>query len=298
MRFVAFNKELFMYTQPEVSRMAKVLARESAKMGAKITHSQAMQLVARIHGDRNLETHQVRGRTKLNLELLAREHAASQLFSSYGRYGAHIENVFDEIDAAYQLESSRDVEHALHQVFDSVGAPVLREHVSAQYRYDQLREVFARLKADALRLADRALYEARALQADEPTVLYQGPMLDWRIQEGTPIEELDAAAQRRFEARVTRNGSQFYFDIAPAHAHPDEVEGKDQLSLFIEINEGRPCVHATNDMYGDQAVTLFGAGHGTYVRFNVDSDQVSCPDDEFARQVGCTTGFLLAPADA
>lgn len=284
-----------MYTQPEVSRMAKLLARELAKHGVKLKHTQAMELIAKVQGDRNLAVHQARSRKpQLNAGALAKEHALSMMFASTGRYGTNADALFADIEAAFALEESRDVESAVWHIFGSDGAPKLHAHIEAMYRFDQLPSLFSQFSADALRLVDRTLFEARTLAASEPEVLFQGPMADWRVQEGEDPEEMDDKALRRFEGRLTRSGSQFYFDIALPHANPDDVTDTDQLSLFIEINNGRPCVHVTSDIYGDQAVTLFGTERGTLVRFNTEERDFH-PADEFASQVG--GHLLLDPKD-
>lgn len=275
-----------MYTQPEVSRMAKLLARELAKHGVKLKHTQAMELIAKVQGDRNLAVHQARSRKpQLNAGALAKEHALSMMFASTGRYGTNAEALFADIEAAFALEESRDVESAVWHIFGNAGAPKLHAHIEAMYRFDQLPGLFSQFSADALRLVDRTLFEARTLSASEPEVLFQGPMTDWRIQEGEDPEELGAKALRRFEGRLTRSGSQFYFDIALPHANPDDVTETDQLSLFIEINNGRPCVHVTSDLYGDQAVTIFGTERGTLLQFNTDNRNFH-PSDEFSKEVG------------
>jgi len=284
-----------MYTQPEVSRMAKLLARELAKQGVKLKHTQAMEMVAKMQGDRNLAVHQSRSRKpQLDAGSLAKEHALSMLFVTTGRYGANADALFADIDAAFALEESRDVESAVWHIFGGAGAPKLHRHVEAMYRFDQLHELFMRFSADALRLVDRTMFEARTMTARDPEVLFQGPMADWRLQEGEDPAALDDNALRRFEGRLTRSGSQFYFDIAMPHASPDEVEGTDQLSLFIEINNGKPCVHVTSDLYGDQAVTIFGSDRGTVVRYNTE-ERDTRPSDDFSRQVGAD--LILDPKD-
>lgn len=275
-----------MYTQPEVSRMAKLLAREFAKLGVKLKHMQAMEIVAKIQGDRSLAAHQSRARHKQPDAMhLAKEHALSMMFASTGRYGSNADALFAELDAAFALEESGDIERAVWHIFEAAGAPVLHPHVEAVYRFDELHTVFNRHVADSLRLVDRTLFEARTMASSQPEVLFQGPMMDWRIQEGEDIRELEEAAQRRFEGRLTRSGSQFYFDIALPHASPEDIDGTDQLSLFIEINQGRPCVHVTNALYGDQAVSIFGTKDGTLLRYDTD-ERTSHPSDAFSKSIG------------
>lgn len=275
-----------MYTQPEVSRMAKALAKEFAKHNIKLTHGQAMELVARLHGSRNLATHQARARSKApDAAALARDHAVSLMFVTTGRYGANVENFFDELEHAHALQDPTDRQRALDCVFDGRDGPVLRKHVRDEASLADLRHAFERSVAESLRLVDRTLFEARTLASGSPEVLFQGPLVDWRVQEGTPLEELPPEAQRRFEGRVARSGSQLYVDISLPHGAPEDIDGTDQLSLFIEINEGKPCVHVTNHLYGDQALTLFGSAEGVYLRFDTQTGQDFQPGSAFAREV-------------
>lgn len=286
-----------MQTQPEISRDAKALTAALKTLGVALKHTQAMEVVARMHGARNLATLQAGSRFKPDVATLAREHAISQMFAATGRYGLDVDVLFGEIEAAYRLESSRDTEQALFHVFETVGAPVLLPHIRDTYRVDQLQEVFARFFSDAARLVERTLVDTKALAAKAPDLLYRGYMEDWRIQEGTPAEELEEEAQRRFDVKLTRSGSQFYMDIALPHASPEDLEGTDQLTLMVEVNEGKPCVHLSNQMYGDCALTVFGAGKGLYVRYNVEPGSLATPNDAFATRVQCQTGVLIDTAD-
>lgn len=47
-----------MYKNPELSTMAKILARELKEQGLEMKHTKALELVAKMHGARNLHVHQ------------------------------------------------------------------------------------------------------------------------------------------------------------------------------------------------------------------------------------------------
>ena len=274
-----------MTTQPEIDRMAKVLARELAKQGLKLKHLQAVALVTKMVGSSSIANQVARARKQqLDAVTLATEHAVTLMFKSTGRYGPNVDILFDELEAALALQNEADAERAAWHIFQGTHAPRLLPHIEAQFRFEQLHGVFNRFVADSLRLVDRTLFEARTLAAAEPEVLFQGPMHDWRIQEGYPLADLTEKAQERYEGRLTRNGSQFRFTIAPTHVAEVDLEEADQLALLIEIHEGRPCVRATSDLYGEQVLTLFGTKTGTHVCFESDPLDPE-PDDVFASEM-------------
>ena len=91
-------------------------------------------------------------------------------------------------------------------------------------------------------------------------------MFDWRVQEGEGLGELPVEHRRRYELELKRSGYQLYVDIAPAHGAPEELNGVPQMSLFVEVNEGVPCVHISNALFGDQVLTVFALEDGLYLR--------------------------------
>lgn len=260
-----------MTTQPEIDRMAKILARELSKQGLKLKHLQAVALVTKMVGSSSITSQASRTRKQqLDAMALATEHAITLMFQSTGRYGSNVDLLFDELDAAFALKDSADVEKAVWHVFQAPQAPRLLPHIEAQHRFEDLHALFNRFVSESLRLVDRTLFEARNLHSAEPEVLFQGPMRDWRVQEGYPLVELPEKAKTRYEGRLTRNGSQFRFTIAPAHVGESEIVDEDQLSLLIEIHEGRPCVRITSAVYGEQVLTIFGTRTGTHLCFEND----------------------------
>ena len=162
-----------MYKSPELSQMAKVLKSELALKGLLLSHSQSMELTAKMQGSRTLHVEQARPGS------LAPER------------------------------------------------------------------------------------EPKDLTHDED-VLYCGAIQDWARDEG--VDNLTALQQRTFKAEVKKSGSQFFVEISLPHERLDEIDGTDQLSLFIEINQGLPCVHISNDLFGDQVLTVFASKDGLYLR--------------------------------
>ena len=266
------------YKKPESSAQAKILARELKALGVELKHTQALELIAKLSGDKNLHVHQAREDAPgVDVDELAREHAASLLFVSTGRYGQDYALLTKELEAAFSHANSRDIEAACYQLFEAPGALKLRRNIEYAYRRDELVELFHKTVNESKRLIERTL-SARALRpASGGEVLFEGPMPDWRVGEARlakrpgfysedDLAELGERALRDFQVSVKKSGCQLYVDIALPHGNPEESAGSDQLSLFIEVNEGLPCVHVTNAMYGDQLVSIFGTSKGLFLR--------------------------------
>lgn len=96
----------------------------------------------------------------------------------------------------------------------------------------------------------------------EDGVLFEGSIQDWNYDEAKEDGFKNPLQERTFHAKVQKNGSQFNVDISLPHNKPEEIDDTDQLSLFIEIHEGRPRVLITNQMYGDQVLSVYGLAGG------------------------------------
>ncbi len=257
-----------MYKSPELSSRAKLLCTELAAKGIRLGHAQALELVSKLEGARNLHVAQAQSVAARPAEqALALEHAERLMFTSLGRYAGRSQALMQDIRAAFALEYSREVEAAVADIFETEGAPVVQPHVDEFYAIERLPELFERFVAESLALVLRLRTTSPAeRKPGAQQVLFQGPVRDWRLEEGADPRELDAEAQRSWQASVKRSGSQFYVDIAPPHAVPDDIEHADQMSLFVEVNDGVPCVHITNDCYGDQVLTVYATRDGLYLR--------------------------------
>lgn len=106
-------------------------------------------------------------------------------------------------------------------------------------------------------------------------VLFDGVIVDWRVAEGEPVPEHH---RTRYQIEISDNGprsNQFLVRVAPEHENPDEIEGRPQMDLFIEVNEGVPAVHLTPDFYdGEVAFSIFATeGQSLVVRAEGDPIQ-------------------------
>ncbi len=262
-----------MYKNPELSAQAKSLRKELATLGLLLSHAQTLELLAKSQGARTLHVANAKhNKQGVDIERLALAQASALMFESLGPYESDVRGLLDAIKAGFDLEDSggsRAVEAEMHRLFGGEGAAKVQPAFDA-HRLDELPMVFEALYRGLL----QTLTSTFGVQAKaDDGKLYRGPFLDWRVQEGTPLSELPAHQRTAFEVEVARNACQLYVDISLPHSSPEELEGTAQMSLFIEVNEGRPCVHLTNDRYGDQVLTVFATADGLYLR--PDSEELS-----------------------
>ncbi len=277
-----------MYKNPELSAQSKNLRTALKEAGFEVSHAQALELMARAQGNRTLHVAQAKkARQGLNVADLALSQASSLMFDTLGRYEGNIRGLLESIRAGFALEEtegSRAVEAAMSDIFEQEDSPRVSE-LFDRLRLDELPSEFDQL----VQRLQSVLVAASGAPVPAPNaehLLYEGPMLDWRVQEGFDLAELPAHQRTRYDVRVNRSGHQLYVDIAVPHQTPEDLDGTDQLSLFIEVNEGRPCVHLTNSRYGDQVLTVFAVRDGLYLR----------PDasDLAIRTGACREGSALA----
>lgn len=246
--------------------MAKTLRSELAGKGLNLTHAQALELAAKTTGHRTLHVAQAQATKEpaIDLDDFALREAGRQMFTHLGIFEGRVLEVMVAIRAAFALEESRDTEHAIHEL-TVVGGVKLSDEMEP-YRWDQLQEMFDRKVAQIKQLAFELHRSSVKQDADGREVLWRGQMQDWVLEDGEQEQDVTPRQQRKFDAVITRAGSQLVMDICLPHSHPDQLQGTDCLSLFIEVNRGVPCVHLSNDMYGDQVLTVFGTTDGLYLR--------------------------------
>lgn len=257
-----------MYTNPELSAQAKRLRSALRAAGLALSHTQAMEALAKVNGSRTLHVDQAKKcRQGVDVGELAIRQAADLVFEKLGSYEGNILGLIEAIKAAFVPEDakgSRSVEAEIHRIFGQPDSP----QVSVTFAEFKLQEVPEQFEITRQRLEKTLLkqFEPPAPSVDQPQLLYKGPALDWRLSDGFSMEELPAHHRTAFEARVERSGHQLFVDISVPHSSPEQVVGTDQLTLFIEINEGRPCVHITNDRYGDQVMSVYATKDGLLIR--------------------------------
>lgn len=89
---------------------------------------------------------------------------------------------------------------------------------------------------------------------------------DWRIGEGVVID--NAEDKKTYKLKVN-------FDETTGQLFVEVDGGNDKgLSLFVEINEGRPCIHVGSELCGDNVFHAFGLDNGVVVTPETSSDPV------------------------
>lgn len=81
-----------MYKTPELSTMAKLLHTELAAKGFELTYAQALEMVAKTFGNRNLHAAQAKAQNNkgVDLQVFAEQEAARQMFSQLGCYKGRV----------------------------------------------------------------------------------------------------------------------------------------------------------------------------------------------------------------
>lgn len=262
-----------MYKQPDVSSMAKTLTAALAEKGLKLTHSQAMELVAKLEGSRSLAAlNAQRKEQKRKLKALAESHVAKQLFKSTGRYGASVASLMLALTQLYSSNKSRtEVQSELVRLMEGDNAPVLQEHIAQVYSMESLPSLYAVLLSQA-----ESLISMTCLVQEVESAVVPGFQLiqDWRLTSGGD-DDVPLDQQEVFELVLKQTDSGLSIDMAQAHLCPEDLDGKPQLSVIVEINQGVPCVHLTSELYGDSHVSVFGTAKGTIVRFNQQETPVA-----------------------
>ena len=80
----------------------------------------------------------------------------------------------------------------------------------------------------------------------------QKTIQDWRIAQGTEVEI--ASDKKKFALEVSLNSDQLYIDVSDTKADGD------YLGIIVEINQGKPCIHISTEMGGDNILHAFSVG--------------------------------------
>jgi hypothetical protein len=94
-------------------------------------------------------------------------------------------------------------------------------------------------------------------------VLYEGPVVDWSVNEGA-WDRAEPPSEYQISV-VKENENQFCIRLAPKHERPDDLDGKHQLAVTIEVDKDVPHVMLSNDIYGDQVLLAHTTRNGLYI---------------------------------
>lgn len=270
-----------MYKNPQTSDQARQLREELAKFGVTLPHAKALEVVARLAGDRTLHVAQAKNNAGVRIAAVARRQAQAVMFVSLGRFENNFEGFLAELQAITMLAEASDaaeLDRAFRALFRSEGAPELRS--GFDLRAEEMLAEFDKLVGE---LSAVLVEQARApAESPDEGLFYQGPMFDWQVFDNG-LDAVPEALRQRYEMTLkqAKSGSQFYLDIAPLHKEIEELDGRPQLGVIVEVNQGVPCVHLTNSIYGDQVLSVFATEDGLYLR--PEAQQYICtgmPDEQ------------------
>lgn len=119
----------------------------------------------------------------------------------------------------------------------------------------------------------RTAYARQGVAAPRPLeepnkVVFRASAVDWRLADNPQAntDEVPQSHRRRYDVVVEHFGSQLRCLMKPEGVHMDNFEGQPVLDMLLEINEGIPCVHMTNDPADAMCVTVLGHAQGLIVR--------------------------------
>lgn len=252
----------------QARKLHKALIALNPEVSPALTYAQTLEALSRSQGNRTLHVYKaqkpvvVEGKPLMDA---ARRMATRMFFTELGKWvGKELELLY-ELDAAFQQEENKGSRFIEARVYELTEESFVI--VTPAYEHLRVNEWKPAYESLVVGLAEGLAAEANLEPGDcEPATLLKGLARDWRVSEGELSE--DEPEAEPFEVTVARSapGDQFYVDFVRPHHTGDQLEGTPQLSLFIEVNNGLPCVHMTNDSFGDQVLTVFFTKDGLYLR--------------------------------
>jgi hypothetical protein len=113
------------------------------------------------------------------------------------------------------------------------------------------------------------LGQVRGRQLEDPQcVVYKTTAVDWQLA-GNPeigFEDLPANHRTKYDVVFEQYGDQFRILVKPEGVDVDTFDGRAVLDMMLEIDNGVPCVHMTNDPADAVLVSVFSTEQGLLVR--------------------------------
>lgn len=247
-----------MYKDPQASAKAKLLTQELKALGFNLPHAKALEIIAKVDGGSNLHVAQAKAaKARPSEQALAEEHATRLMFKSLGSFeDAGVRKLFETLNTS-------DVTAGPTSSDEPTATPVMQPVYEA-VPPAEWPALFARLVSESLELVLRLRTQPQRPNTDADHVLYSGPMRDWK--QDARAEEMTARERRTFQMTAKRSFSQYYLDVALEGDTFDDAALTDQLGVVIEINNGFPCLHLTNRVFGDTVLSIFATADGFWLR--------------------------------
>ena len=103
---------------------------------------------------------------------------------------------------------------------------------------------------------------------DDAYVIHRSSIVDWQLADnpGISLDEVPASNRTNFDIIIEKYGHQYRVLLKPEGINLDNFDGIPVLDMLLEINEGVPCIHLTNDPSDVQLLTVFSNAKGLIVR--------------------------------
>lgn len=116
------------------------------------------------------------------------------------------------------------------------------------------------------------------------SVVFATTAVDWQVagNPGISFDMVPRESRGVYDFIVEQDGSQFRVLMKPVGVNLDNFPGRAVLDMMVEINEGLPCVHMTNNPADEMLATVFATGHGLLIRQDggewMRGDSVDAPE--------------------
>jgi hypothetical protein len=134
--------------------------------------------------------------------------------------------------------------------------------------YRAMKAVSAKEEYSGVRLSVAPGPDGLRPLEDENRVVHRSTAVDWQLA-GNPNISLDIVPQelrRKYDVVVEEYEQQFRVLLKPVGVGLDNFDGTPVLDMLVEISEGVPCVHITNDPADGMLVSVFATEQGLLVR--------------------------------
>lgn len=240
-----------------------------------LTLAQALEALSRSQGNRTLHVQQAKKPIEVEgapLRATATRMAERMFFRKLGHWQGKTEMLFAELDIALLQLDEKGEEHVDARIAELLnGGSLVR--VTPPYEHLTLKQWRSSFDTLVRQLCEELAKEAQVADPDDAAKwLFRGLVRDWRVvQAPEDIQEKDTEP---FDVTVQldANRQQLYVDFQRPGLHIDDLDDTVQATLFIEVNQGVPCVHLGNSIFGDQVLSVFFTEDGLYLRPERASD--------------------------
>lgn len=261
-----------MYSNKEASVLAKKLKNALSQIGCDIKHAQALEVIARMQGARNLHVAQAR-QARLSVRGVAQKQALAVMFESLGRYAQRDAALITELVKVEALAVESDalkLDEAYQSLLLRDDSPLLREeysHISVEGLHAAFQQLVSTLEAVLIQTSTPATDPQQNQSAAQTDAVKEIVLRDWRIANAC---ELPLEHRQPYAVKTTSQEDSLEVVAKPLESETAGCE----MSAVVEINQGVPCVHLSNQAFGDMVLTVFATQDGLLLRLQDDTLQL------------------------